>query len=288
MIRTIGLRIASATIVVGLLVATTILPAMAQSPSPAAQPSASPTPAIVWDTGVVRMTADDLRIRAGGLEFTGRVPDISLASDPGGATYRTLEVAWQEQGREQRLYLYLAADDVSWWVTEVRIRDGQPNAEWVTFQGPPFRVPLGGTWTGDLRLSDPLGTLEIDGMTLRAFTPDTLPAELRLCRPAGAAGGAGVFDPLDEGQILADSGVERMSPAAAKALLVSMGLCHTFRYEVEFSDGSGGYNEMWCDAPPGVITELLYGSDGEVIVFVRDATPQQHTPRPQPPVGWGC
>jgi hypothetical protein len=288
MIRSIGLRIASATTLVGLLIATAIAPATAQSPSPVAPPSSSPTPAIVWDTGVVRMTADDLRIRAGGLEFTGRVPDISLHSDPGGATYRTLEVEWMEQDREQRLYLYLAADDVSWWVTEVRIRDGQPNAEWVTFQGPPFRVPLGGTWTGDLRLSDPIGTLEVDGMTLRAFTPDTLPAELRFCRPAIQPGTGDGVDPLDDGQILADSGIERMSPAAAKALLVGMGLCHTFRYEYEYADGSGGYTERWCDAPPGVIGDVLVGSDGEVIIFVRDATPQQHTPRPQPPVGWGC
>lgn len=259
--------------------------------SSAPEPSTSPTlgPAIDWDTGAVRMTADAPRIRAGGRVFTADVPDIRVGGDPGGTSRRTLEVEWQEQDREQRLSLYLAADDVSWWVTEVRVRDGLPNAEWITFAPPAFRVPLGGTWVGDLRLSDPAGSLEVDGMTLRAFSPDTLPAELRFCRPAIDPGTGDGVDPLADGQPLARTGIERMAPAAAKGLLTGMGLCHTFRYQYEYTDAPGsGHAEIWCDPPPGEIWMLRYGSEGEVVVFVADASPQQHSPRPQPPLGWGC
>lgn len=263
------------------------LPAAAQSPSPV--PSAPPAPAIVWDIGTVRMTANALRIDAAGLEFTADVPDIRVGGDPGSTTYRTLEIEWFEQDREQRLFIYLAADDASWWVTEVRTRDGQPNAEWITYQPPGFRIPIGGTWTGDLRLSAPGGSLQVDGMTLRAFSPETLPAQLRFCSPAIEPGTGDNVNPQADGQPLAGTGIGSMTPAAAKALLQGMGLCHMFRYGYDFADAPGtGYTEVWCDPPPGVIGDVGYGMDGEVLVFVHDATPQLHSPRPQPPVGWGC
>ncbi len=266
-------------------------PTGAQPPSPSTGPAAaSPpaAPAIDWDSGEVQLTADAIRIIAGGQVFTAQVPDVQVGGDPGNASYRTLEVEWQELGREQRLYLYLAADDVSWWVTEIRTRDGSPNGEWATLPAPVFRMPIGGSYRGGLSLVGPAATLEISGLTLTAFSPDTIPAELRFCRSALPEGqDPDTTDPLAAGQPLAGTGIASMAPVGAKQVLLGLGLCHTFRYDTRF-EGGGGYSELWCDPPPGMITGVRYGSDGEVIVFVRDATPQPHTPRPQPPVGWGC
>ena len=78
-----------------------------------------------------------------------------------------------------------------------------------------------------------------------------------------------------------------MTPAGAKALLRSMGLCHSFRYHLDLGNGQG-FSEFWCDAPPGVIRDVLLGDDGSVIVFVGDAVPRVHAMRDQPAVGWGC
>jgi hypothetical protein len=251
-------------------------------------PSASPTAAIVWDSGEVRLTASAIRIVTPEGVFTAQVPDLFVGGDPGSATYRTLEIEWWEADREQRLYIYLAADRAEWWVTEIRTRDGEPNAEWVTYVQPTsWRMPIGATYVGQLRLSQGPYALEIDDMALQAFHPATIPAQLRFCRPAEVPGGGG--DPLAPGQPLAGSGIESMTPTAAQTLLRLRGFCHMFRYSYDYTDAPGsGYGEAWCDPPPGVITELAYGGDGEVLIFVEDAMPTFHSPRPQPPVGWGC
>ena len=49
-----------------------------------------------------------------------------------------------------RVYLYLAADEDSWWVRELRTYDGQPTPDWITFPGPLFETPLGETYAGDV------------------------------------------------------------------------------------------------------------------------------------------
>ena len=45
-------------------------------------------------------------------------------SDPGDATYRTLEATWRENGVEMRLNLYFGGDASAWWVSEIRIYNG--------------------------------------------------------------------------------------------------------------------------------------------------------------------
>ena len=257
-----------------------------QSPSPGA--SAVPPPAIVWDSGAVRLAAAAVRIDVNGLSFSGAVPEVAIHSDTSSVTSRTLELEWVEQDRAMRLTLYLAADDRSWWISEIRTYDGAPQGSWVSYPAPAWRIPIGGSWQGDLALASGSSTLLIQGASLRAFAPDTLPAEQRFCRPAVEAGLADATDPLAEGQPLAGSGILELSTVAARQLLFSRGLCHTFRYSYGFGDGQGGYSELWCDPPQARITGVRYGSDGEVIVFTEDAVPQPHTPRPQPPVGWGC
>jgi hypothetical protein len=167
-------------------------------------------PAIDWDSGAVHLTADGLRIVTADHVFTAagitRVapPDsfacaetvgdcVSIVSDGSKSqTYRTLEMIWREVGREMRLFIYLAADERTWWVTEIRTYDGRPlgSQDWLTwggFSGLPFpggkllETPLGTAWSGDLDLVDgvgwhhisdgliPTGELHIEGMTLRAF-----------------------------------------------------------------------------------------------------------------------
>jgi hypothetical protein len=54
--------------------------------------------------GCREFTADDFWIEANGRRFTSAVP--GLGASIRNATYRTLEVTWQEHGVEMRLFLY--------------------------------------------------------------------------------------------------------------------------------------------------------------------------------------
>jgi hypothetical protein len=263
------------------LLSTFPVSSLAASPSPGAAegraPAPSVAPAIVLDSGVVRLAADSITIHAG--ERTFKItqdlggPEIAIASDPGDAHYRTLELTWFDQGTEMRLNLYFAADDDSWWVSEIRSYDGLPDGDWISYGGPFFETPLGFGWAGDF---DHVGVgrrapgrLEIRGMRLTGFELETIPADVQNCRPASEAG-------LDVAQ------VARMTPAQAHAFLRARGICHSFRYD------AAGYSERWCMVPPGRITDIETGTDGILIIFVEDAVPTLHTPRPQPPTGWGC
>lgn len=250
---------------------------------------AGPQQAIDWDTGSVRLAADGLAIRAGGRTFMGPQRP-TLHSDPGSPTYRTLEATWQAGGTEMRLNLYFAADDHDWWVTEVRTGDGLQPLDWVSYPGPLFKTPLGGTWVGDVDLSSSAGKvpgrLTILGLHLTAFSAGTGPAPFVGCRVVGPLDD-GSTDPLAVGQPLAGSGIENMTPVAAESLLRSMRICHTYRFEYPTGPAQG-YSEVWCVPPPGKIISLFYGTRGEVVVSVSDAVRVVRSPRPQPPAGWGC
>ena len=63
-----------------------------------------------------------------------------------------------------------------------------------------------------------------------------------------------------------------MTPREVEARLRALGVCHTYRYE--WPDLNLG--QIWCRPPDGKIREFLYGSQGEVIVFVEaERTPAQ-------------
>ena len=79
---------------------------------------------ISWKTDVVSLTAREFSIVAGGKTFRAATPKVDVQSDPGDATYRTLEATWQENGVEMRLNLYFGGDATAWWVDEVRIYNG--------------------------------------------------------------------------------------------------------------------------------------------------------------------
>ncbi len=142
------------------------------TPGPAGAPaSEEPMAAIGWDSGLVQLTASAMRITEGDEVFTGEnVLAWGVHSDPGDAAYRTLQVEWQEQDVEQRLFLYFAADDTDWWVSELRTRDGFPDADWITYTGPFFTTPIGESYRGDISLASEdgrvPGTLELQDVTL--------------------------------------------------------------------------------------------------------------------------
>lgn len=159
--------------------ATAAPPAGAAS-SPGPDGSAVPLPAaggpIDWDTGCVQFRADWLRIQPDAATdepdhiFTADGVAVSLNSDPGSDTYRTLEATWYEGASEMRVNLYFEADADRWWVRELRTYDGQPVPDWITYPGPLFATPLGETYAGDVELHSSLGnvpgTLQIRGLTL--------------------------------------------------------------------------------------------------------------------------
>lgn len=274
-----------------------------QPPPPGLDGSAAHSPgadaAIAWDSGSVRLEADALEIRAGDKVFTGQAP-YRVHSDPGDPTRRTLEVEWTEDRLQQRLYIDFAADERDWWVTGIRTYDGETKADWLVYDDDSsllLATPRGEAYEGDLQVSgeserddrDIRGELVITGLRLTAFAPGTGPGELTGCENVRASVRRGA-EPLDEGQPLAGSGIEDMTPTEAEALLREMGICFTFRflYPTDEEDRTEGYSERWCTAPPaGEISHLHYLDDsGEVVVFV--GTDEVMATRDQPPEGWGC
>lgn len=114
------------------------------------------------------------------------------------------------------------------------------------------------------------------------------------CRPAvdlaaldSAAGESSTdIDPLATGQPLAGLIALGMEGTEVQAELQRLGLCYTFRLEYRYlNEPTKGYSEIWCDAPPGEVYDVLY-SRQSVVAFVE--SPELRTPRPQPELGWGC
>jgi hypothetical protein len=239
--------------------------------SPVASPRSSAgttvTPAIVWDSGLVRLTADSMRLVDEGITYTGLVPDVQVHGDPGGATYRTLEMEWVEGGRRAALNLYLASDGTDWWMEPIGGRSGDRSE---------VGGRIGEPWTGDIRMTAGESLLEMDGVTLDAFALETLPGSLLDCssvvEPSHDADGlltTDESDPLADGQPLAGTGILLMTPREAQDLLDSRGYCYLFRYR----SGTSDEIQLWCSAPPGTIQGMWYGSDGQLRIDVRGMEP---------------
>lgn len=125
-------------------------------------------------TPQVAMTADDFWIEVGGQRFTSIGAEVDLNSDPGDATFQTLELVWNEQGKEMRLNIYFQSDGVNWSSNELRTYNGlADNADWVTFTGNFFETPLGSPYVGTFDESAEEGGitshLHMDGLQLQAF-----------------------------------------------------------------------------------------------------------------------
>lgn len=132
----------------------------APSNPPSNPPSESASP-VRWVTQRASLEADDFRLEVNGTTFRGNAVPSRLHSDPGNATYCTLEVEWLEQGREMRMNIYFDSDRLSWWSNEIRSYNGKSPGNWVYYRGTFFRSPLGqGFQTGDLTLTSTPETAE--------------------------------------------------------------------------------------------------------------------------------
>jgi len=233
--------------------------------------------AVHWQTEVVDLQVADFWIQASGQRFTAAVPDVAVHSDPGNATYRTLEVTWQEHGVEMRLNLYFDGDASSWWVSEIRVYDGTAPGEWVGRKGTWFKSPLGAAWAGDLDLSVEGGALHIGGLVLRSTPFDGVN------EPVGTAAPVAVRSNLfEEGGVLHCSGILQMTPKEAERVLLALGYRLSWRLDTT-TGPSTGFAEVRATAPDGVIhQEPLPGSEGELIVFVAPFGDPQAVPLPAP------
>ena len=125
-----------------------------------------------WTTSRVAFTANTFTIDVGGQRFSPTGVKVDVNTDPGDATYATLELSWQQHQVPMNVNIYLAADATSWWVTEMRTYNGKSgtDADWLTFMGEQFRTPAGGTYAGDVDLTATEGGVtshvQIGGMTL--------------------------------------------------------------------------------------------------------------------------
>jgi hypothetical protein len=134
-------------------------------------PAANP---VSWVTSRVRLDADHFFTVADGDTFWAKDQNIDIGSDYGDSTYCSLEIEWEENGVDMRLYMYFHADSISWWSDEIRTYDGQTNPDWLEYTGTFFETPLGQTFTGDFaRECDTggpyTGRLHFDGLSLRPF-----------------------------------------------------------------------------------------------------------------------
>jgi hypothetical protein len=142
----------------------------------------TPTPigtSVNWQTPYAYFRADNFRIVANGKTFYANTPSVSVHSDPGSPTYTTLEVTWQENGTEMRLYIYFNSDGQKWWSPEIRIYNGKISPDWIIFKEKFFESNLGSehkqTISGGFSQTDPSTGKEIAGvyfsnLRIQAFT----------------------------------------------------------------------------------------------------------------------
>ena len=133
---------------------------------------------VSWQTSTVSLTADDFLIVADGKRFTAQGVIVGVDGDPS-PTDRSLTLTWEEHGVEMRLNMYFEADSQHWWVNEIRTYNGQASGgeDWLYYEGTFFESPIGGTYRGDVDLtnmgSDPYrGELHIHGMKLSTTMVD--------------------------------------------------------------------------------------------------------------------
>lgn len=126
---------------------------------------------ISWQTETVSLSADDFHIVANGQTFTADVAGVDVDSDPGDETYTTLEVEWEEHSVPMRVNMYFEADGTNWQAFEIRIYDGSPGGEWITYENPAFTTPLGQAYQVGTFSRDYYGNvLYFENLQVQAFT----------------------------------------------------------------------------------------------------------------------
>jgi hypothetical protein len=253
------------------------------SGDPATRIDPAATSQVSWKTEVVGLQAREFAIVAGGRTFRAATPVVSVSSDPGTATYRTLEATWRENGVEMRLNLYFGGDATASWVNEIRIYNGAANGGWLYAKGTFFKAPIGAAWTGDADITmvdadhvggTPAG-VHFAGLTLmsRAFDGVNEPPGGGISLPAKA-------QPFAAGGVLHCSGILQMTPRTAEAALLKRGYKVSWRYVTQ----NGGYWEPRAEAPDGVIPDydINVGPSGELIIPVIKFGEKDAVPAPFP------
>lgn len=226
-----------------------------------------------WQSGAVELAASTFRLEVNGKVFTGRPGATTVGGDPGNLEAWTLETSWTENGLEQRLYLYFAADETSWWIRQISTYDGGGNAKrWVDYPtGQYAKTALGSVWQGDLAVQGHDGaghaaTLAITGVRIRVTPTD----------PVNAPIGGGIHlegdaaNPFGPAGALRCSGILQLVPRAAEARLLSLGYRLSWRW-VYATGTNTGFAEIRTRAPDtGWIFDTAVGAEGELIVFVAD------------------
>ena len=130
---------------------------------------------VSWSTDVASLQCADFYIVANGQTFYGDVDQVEVHSDPGWPGYCTLEMIWQENGVEMRLFIYFKADGSKWWSDEIRTYDGQANADWIYYTGTFFESALGEPYSGSYDIANESMTsmIHFGGLNLQAFLSDT-------------------------------------------------------------------------------------------------------------------
>lgn len=109
------------------------------SQSPTLPPGATPSPvqgnSIKWKTNTVSLEADNFYIVADGKQYLANTGNVDIHSDPGSPNYTTLESTWQENDVEMRLFMYFAAENGKWKVSEVRTYNGKQPGNWIFYDG---------------------------------------------------------------------------------------------------------------------------------------------------------
>jgi len=106
-----------------------------------------------WSTDRVDLQADDFSIEVGGKLFTSANAQVNVNGDPGDSRYWSLELTWNEQGREMKTNIYFGADKKQWWVSEIRTYDGGNGRNWIYSYGDYFRSDLGKEFKGDVAIA---------------------------------------------------------------------------------------------------------------------------------------
>jgi hypothetical protein len=220
-----------------------------------------------WKTNVVQFKADDFWIDANGQRFYGSAK-ADVHSDPGDASYRTLELTWQEHGVEMRMNLYFTGDGSTTWIKEIRVYDGTSTPKWKTVDGRYAAVPLEATWTGDLDIDFPGSNGGPAHLHAAGATIESIPFDA-VTEPRGSAITLGQNDaPFAAGGALHCSGILQMTPQAAERVLLGLGYKVSWRLNTT-TGANTGYAEPLAHAPDGVIVDQpVPGTHGELVVFV--------------------
>jgi hypothetical protein len=228
---------------------------------------------VSWKTEVVDLRATDFWIDAAGERFHG-TRQMQVNSDPGSATYRTLELTWREHGTEMRVNIYFGGDATSWWIDEIRTYDGTAQPDWLYYRAPDIRAPLGQAWEGDVELLSTRSDRPGRGPGTLHF--GTLQVATVAARLINVPPGGGIVlkendDPFAPGGVLHCTDILQLPPKDAEAVLLRLGYRLSWRLTWS-TGGNTGYSQPFERAPDGYISMTAVGTSGELIVFVQDPT----------------